>query len=233
MASNSLSTRRANALEIPTYGTEDVARYLHIPYTTIRYWILGGVSGKPVICAAQSRPPLLSFMDLLECWVLASLRHKEGIPMPKIRAAVETLREKYNSRHPLVESEFETDGVYLFLRDGIGLVNLSRRDQRALEGIMKAYLRRIDRDIEGVARRLYPFTRQVYLKSKIDVPKLVMIDPTISFGRPVLIDSGIATAVLASRNRGGDSISSLAREYGRKAHEIEEAIQWETRAAAA
>jgi uncharacterized protein (DUF433 family) len=228
-----LSNLSYNALETPSYGTEEVARYLHIPYQTIRYWTLGGVANDPVIRIAQHNPPLLSFMDLLECWVLASLRHKEGIPMPNIRAAVETLRDKYKSEHSLVQSEFETDGVHLFVRDAIGLVNLSMRDQRVLEGIMKAYLRRIDRDIEGVARRLYPFTRKRYLTASIEVPKVVMIDPTISFGRPVLSGTGISTAVLASRHRGGDSVQVLAREYGRKTTEIEEAIQWETRTAAA
>jgi uncharacterized protein (DUF433 family) len=228
-----LSNLSYNALETPSYGTEEVARYLHIPYQTIRYWTLGGVANDPVIRIAQHNPPLLSFMDLLECWVLASLRHKEGIPMPNIRAAVETLRDKYKSEHSLVQSEFETDGVHLFVRDAIGLVNLSMRDQRVLEGIMKAYLRRIDRDIEGVARRLYPFTRKRYLTASIKVPKVVMIDPTISFGRPVLSGTGISTAVLASRHRGGDSVQVLAREYGRKTTEIEEAIQWETRTAAA
>ena len=222
-----------DTLETPSYGTEEVSRYLHVRYQTLRYWIAGSFSSKPVISIAQQKPALLSFMDLLECWVLASLRHKEGIPMPNIRAAVETLREKYNSRHPLVESEFETDGVHLFVRDAIGLVNLSKRDQRVLEGIMKAYLRRIDRDVEGIARRLYPFTRKAQITSSVDVPKVVMIDPSISFGRPVLISSGISTAVLAARHKGGDSIAALAREYGRKTSEIEEAIRWEARAAAA
>jgi uncharacterized protein (DUF433 family) len=222
-------------LETPSYGTEEVARYLHIPYQTIRYWTLGAETRNPVISIASKNPPLLSFMDLLECWVLASLRHKEGIPMPAIRAAVETLRKNYKSKHPLVESEFETDGVHLFVRDAIGLVNLSMHDQRVLEGIMKAYLKRIDRDIEGVARRLYPFTRRSFLResSLSDIPKIVMIDPAIAFGKPVLNGSGISTAVLAGRHRGGDSIQSLAREYGRKTSEIQEAIEWETPAAAA
>jgi uncharacterized protein (DUF433 family) len=228
-----MRTQTYKPLEIPTYGSEDAARYLQIPYHTLRYWILGGVTGDAVIPIAQKNPPQLSFMDLLQCWVLASLRHKEGLPMRNIRAAIETLREKYNSRHPLAEAEFETDGVHLFVRDEIGAVNLSKRDQRVLEGIMKAYLRRIDRDIEGIAIRLYPFTRQEFLKSKVDVPKVVMIDPTISFGRPVLMNSGISTFVLATRYRGGDSIAALAREYGRKPGEIQEAIQWETRASAA
>lgn len=225
--------QKYNPLEIPSYGTEDAARYLHVRYQTLRYWILGGASNEPVIQIAQKRPPVLSFMDLLECWVLASLRHKEGIPMRNIRSAVETLRENYDSKHPLAEAEFETDGVFLFIHDAIGLVNLSKRDQRALEEIMKAYLRRIDRDVEGIARRLYPFTRPEHLNSRLDAPKVVMIDPSVSFGRPVLINSGISTAVLASRYRGGDTVLALAREYGRKPHEIEEAIRWEEGARAA
>lgn len=219
-------------LEIPSYGTVDAARYLHIPYQTLRYWTVGADT-EPVISIASKTPPLLSFMDLLECWVLASLRHKEGIPMRSIRGAVETLREKYNSAHPLAEVEFQTDGVDLFIEQAIGIVNLSKKDQLALKEIVRAYLRRIDRDIEGVARRLYPFTKKAYLRSKVEVPKVIMIDPVISFGRPVLIDTGISTAVLADRHRGGDSIRALAREYGRQAIEIKEAIEWEEGKAAA
>jgi hypothetical protein len=56
-------------------------------------------------------------MNLVECWVLASLRHRENLPLQSIRSAVETLREKYNSFHPLAERDFETDGVDLFIRE--------------------------------------------------------------------------------------------------------------------
>jgi uncharacterized protein (DUF433 family) len=205
---------------------EDAARYLHVPYQTLRHWVQGGLCD-PVIKISQKSPPVLSFMDLSECWVLASLRHREGIPMRNIRSAIETLRERYNCSHPLVDQEFETDGIHLFVRDAIGLVNLSRRDQRALEGIMKAYLRRIDRDVQGLARTLYPFTRKEYLTAAMDAPKVVMIDAYVAFGRPVLAGTGISTAFLASRHKGGDSIAALAREYQRQVREIEEAIRWE------
>lgn len=213
-------------LEVPSYGMEDAARYLHVPYQTLRYWVQGGLCD-PVIAISQKSPPVLSFMDLSECWVLASLRHREGIPMRNIRSAIETLRERYNSRHPLADQEFETDGIHLFVRDAIGLVNLSRRDQRSLEGIMKAYLRRIERDVEGFARTLYPFTRRQYLTVSVDAPKVVMIDAYVAFGRPVLAGTGISTAFLASRHRGGDSVATLAQEYQRQVRDVEEAIRWE------
>jgi uncharacterized protein (DUF433 family) len=55
----------------------------------------------------------------------------------------------------------------------------------------------------------------------------VVIDPRISFGRPVLAGSGIPTAVIADRYKAGESVDELADDYGRKRLEIEEAIRCE------
>jgi len=54
----------------------------------------------------------------------------------------------------------------------------------------------------------------------------------VSFGRPILKDSGILSSVLASRYKAGDSIAVLARSYGRKESEIREAVEWEAGSAA-
>jgi len=45
---------------------------------------------------------------------------------------------------------------------------------------LEAYLRRVEWDKTGVVARLYPFTR----KRTPDEPKVIVIDPRISFGRP-------------------------------------------------
>lgn len=55
----------------------------------------------------------------------------------------------------------------------------------------------------------------------------VVIDPRISFGRPVLAGSGIPTAVIAEQYKAGESVDELADDYGRKRLEIEEAIRCE------
>jgi uncharacterized protein (DUF433 family) len=217
---------RYNPLEVPTYGTPDAARYLHLPYQTLRYWTVGTNATSPIV-HLDPETQRLSFMDLVECWVLASLRQREKIPLPNIRDAVETLREKYKSVHPLAEREFETDGVDLFIWEATRLINLSKHDQYDLKEVMQAYLHRIDRDVEGIANRLYPFTRKAQLTSQEESPRLVVIDPTISFGRPVLKGTGVSTAFLTSRFRGGDPLEMLAKDYGCNICDIEEAIQWE------
>jgi uncharacterized protein (DUF433 family) len=61
---------------------------------------------------------------------------------------------------------------------------------------------------------------------------LVVIDPRIGFGKPVLVGSRISTAFLLSRKRGGASVAQLASDYGRTKEEIEEAIYVEQAKAA-
>ena len=55
----------------------------------------------------------------------------------------------------------------------------------------------------------------------------MVIDPHVSFGRPVLVGTGIPTAVIAERYKAGESIDELAGDYGRGPSEIEEAIRCE------
>jgi uncharacterized protein (DUF433 family) len=54
-----------------------------------------------------------------------------------------------------------------------------------------------------------------------------VIDPQVSFGRPVLVGTGIPTAVIAGRYKAGESMDALADDYGRQRFEIEEAIRCE------
>ena len=49
----------------------------------------------------------------------------------------------------------------------------------------------------------------------------------ISYGRPVLVGTGIPMALLAEPYKAGESIDELAEDYGRQRKEIEEAIRCE------
>jgi uncharacterized protein (DUF433 family) len=95
--------------------------------------------------------------------------------------------------------------------------------------MLAAHLKRIDRDAAGAPIRLYPFTR----KHDLEEPRVVMMDPRVQYGRPVLVRSGIPTAVVAERYKAGESIQDLATDYGREPREIEEAIRCELHVATA
>ncbi|MBI5316383.1 MAG: DUF433 domain-containing protein [Nitrospirae bacterium] len=221
-----------DAREVASYGVMEAGHYLRIPRTTIRDWISGrhyrSITGvrfsKPIIQVPDPDMKLLSFMNLVEIHVLDAIRRKHDIPLEKVRAAMNYLSKQFPSRHPLADQEFVIDGLNLFIKKFSQLINISQEGQLAIQEILRAHLHRIERDIKGIPVRLYPFTRKRHLQEE---PKAVVIDPLISFGRPVLVGTGIPTAVIAERYKAGESMDALAEDYGRQRFEIEEAIRCE------
>ena len=165
----------------------------------------------------------MSFINLTEIHVLDAIRRDHSVPLDKIRDAVHYLRDEFGTQHPLAEERFATDGLDLFVNKYGQLINASRVGQLAMKSVLEKYLRRVERDSRGVAVRLFPYTR----KRSADEPKAVVIDPLVSFGRPVLVGTGIPTSVIAERYKAGESIEQLCADYDRKRLEIEEAIRCE------
>ena len=56
---------------------------------------------------------------------------------------------------------------------------------------------------------------------------MVVIDPRLSGGRPVLAGTGLATELIAERYKAGESVEDLAKDYEREESEIEEAVRCE------
>lgn len=240
--------------EEPAYTIPEAAHYLRLPVATLRSWVLGRPypvkAGKrlssPVIRLPARPEPLgrglrgaaggghlLSFVNLVEAHVLSAIRREHEIPFEKVRRAVAYLQREMRSNHPLAEQRIETDGVDLFVRRLGSLVNASREGQLAMRELLEAHLKRIERDPSGNAVRLFVFTRNWNGDKSFQQPKVVCIDPTISFGRPVLSGTGIPTAVIANRYKAGESMDQLAADYGRERSEIEDAIRCELSAEAA
>lgn len=217
--------------ELPSYGIAEAAHYLRIPNATLRDWVLGRsyltnagrTFSKPIIFLPEKDRHLLSFVNLVEAHVLDAIRREHKISLQKVRRALDYLTKHFPSRHPLAEQNFETDGLDLFVQKYGQLINLSRTGQLAIRSLLEAHLRRIDRDTAGLPVRLFPFTR----KRQPEEPKAVVIDPYVSFGRPVLVGTGIATAIIAERYKAGESMDELAEDYGRERLEIEEAVRCE------
>ncbi len=218
--------------ELPAYTVSEVARYLIVPEATVRYWSVGQGGHQPLIKVPRSSRTLLSFLNLTELHVLSTIRRKHVVAMPKVRKAIQylvkTLLPESQHIHPLLSRELQTDGLNLFAEQYGQLINISQDGQMAMRDIISAALKRIDRDARGVPIKLYPFTRN----SIENAPSMVVIDPALSAGRPVIKGTGIATQIIAERYKAGDSVNTLVRDYEREEAEIEEAIRCELRMAA-
>jgi uncharacterized protein (DUF433 family) len=178
---------------------------------------------KPVIRPAAKSPVALSFINLIEAHVLAAIRRKHRVNMPAVRRAIDYLKNEFGSKHPLADHKFETNGVDLFIEQYGQFISTSQSGQLAVKELLKAHLRRIDRDDKGLPLRLYPFTRM----DETDQPKNIVIDPFISFGRAVITGTGVTTDVVAERFKAGESADELAKDYGCEREKIEEAIRCE------
>ncbi len=226
-------------IETPAYSLGEAARYLDLPTATLRYWVLGGPyktkqgvkRAAPVIRLADSAERLLSFLNLVEAHVLDALRRHHDVSLPKVRTALDYLGRKgvCPNGHPLADPALQTDGLDLFVDRYGALINASKAGQTAMRTMLMAHLHRIDRNPTGAPVRLYPFTR----KHDTDEPRVVMMDPRVQYGRPVLVGSGIPTSVIAERYKAGECIQDLAADYGREPKDIEEAIRCELRLAEA
>lgn len=217
--------------DIPAYSISDAARYLDIPAGTIRSWTVGQhypTANGPkffnhLVETNAGKPRLLSFTNLVEVHMLRAIRNQHKIQLDKVRNALNFIEEEFSVPHPLARERFATDGIDLFVDRYGSLINASSKVKEELKDALATHLERIEPDDTGLAIELYPFIQS----SEKSNSRLLVINPRIAFGRPVIAGTGITVSVLAERERAGDSIEKLAKDYNCEPIKIEEAIRFQ------
>ncbi len=222
--------------EIPVYSFTEAARYLRLPPSTVRAWCFGqryyDARRNPrrfasVIDIADARAKRLSFINLVELFVLAAIRRKYDVSLPHVRQAVAYLKRKFPSPHPLADHDFQTNGVDLFVEKFGELLNLRKEGQVEMGEFLRAHLKCVRRDPAGVPIKLYLVPRNPRVDATKRVRGAVVIDPRFGFGRPVLDGTGIRTDVVVERFSAGEPLEALAEDYGRPKEDIEEVLRCE------
>jgi len=234
-----LETNNFDPRDIPIYSIPQAAQYLRLPKDRLRHWVKGWFSETKAEkrffesliklphhntfeLLPQSKTTLLSFTNLVEAHVLIAIVKATRFDQKQLSTELDYINSHFSTPHLYARIEFQIEGIaLLFERCGQQLA-ASDREQEARQ-ILATYFDRIVRDEVGLPIKLFPFTKL----SGSDEPKTVMIDPRISFGRPVLAGTGIPTAMLAERYKAGDSIDELAEDYNCDRLQIEEGIRCE------
>jgi uncharacterized protein (DUF433 family) len=228
----------ADRREEPRYGIKEAARALGMSPATLDSW----VNGRKYPTSAGQRffkplivlpvPGCLSFYNLVEAHILLSTRKKHCVEMPAIRRALDYVRRTYPSSHPLLSESFLTDGKDLFVKKILAVtgeeqtINVSSWGQLGLGSILDLYLRRIERDKSGWPVKLFPIRMNWSADMSIDPPRVVVIDPDVSSGRPVVNGTGVMAEIIVGRFDTGEGISSIADDYGLNVSQIEEVIRY-------
>ncbi len=173
-------------------------------------------------------PPLmdtitLTFNDLVEILLVNEFR-QEGVTLPKIRSTINALRKETNSKYPFSNKMIFTDGKELFekLQDEEGrplFLHISSKHKSYLFfSVTLPYLRKgMVFDEKGLVRRWYP-NREKFGS--------VVVDPTISFGRPVIDGTRLNTSVVASAASAGHSEEQVANWFGIETDFVRQAISF-------
>lgn len=213
--------------DVSNYTLAESARWLGVVPNTLRTWLLGQnyltKAGprrmQPVVNAAGADPLGLSFWNLVECSVLATIRKDHEVSLQKVRRALSYVAKELGKRRPLIEQDFSTDGVDLFVERYGKLVSASQKGQLAMREILQAGLTRIERDGDGLAARLFPWRRDPR------EPRIVAVDPRVAFGQPVLAATRVPVAVIFDRFSAGDTIQHLAKDYRVDPEKIEDLVR--------
>lgn len=218
------STASIDPREQPAYPLGEAARYLRLPAATLRAWTLGReyptASGsgrfRPLIRPAVVRPPSLSFSNLTEAHVLRALRTEHGVSVKELRQAVAFAEDKLGIDRLLLRPDLRSRAGKVFLDRYGELIHLSASGQLAMRELLEQHLNRVTWDRQKFPIRLHPFVRAEAASSAMPIA----IDPTISFGRPVLISHGISTATIVARIDAGETAAAVAADYGLTADDV-------------
>lgn len=211
---------KADPRELPLYGIAEAAVYLGVPRSTLATWVRGQrVHGRPRmhrLIDIDRATGLLSFNNLVEAYVLASLRRRFALPMQRVRSALRFV----GGARPLLTTPFQTDGRSLFVEQFGRLIDATQGGQGAIREMVESSLLRVDVDEHQLPLRIYPWRREP------SEPRIIALDPRRAFGKPTVVGSAVQSETVIDRHRAGDSVAQLASDYGLSGDVIEGVLRW-------
>jgi uncharacterized protein (DUF433 family) len=217
--------------EEPLYTVAEAAAYLRVPRTTFATWAHGysrrrqggrATSALPAITAitAGRREPEIPFIGLAEGMALAAFR-SSGIPLQRIRPALEVLKAELGLDYALASKRLFSDGAEILYDyatkegdQGLRSLTVVRTRQRVFAPVIQNYLRRITYAQDGWARRL-----------RLPVSESVIVDPERAFGQPIFENGAVRVEDVLGRFQAGDSLLGVAYDFGVPVEDVEEVVR--------
>lgn len=218
---------------LPLFTPAEVAVHLGLPETTVRTWL--GLAKAPAVVTylgdkTHPREASVPFIGLAEAFVLSAFR-ASGLPLQRIRPAVERLRAEVDLPHALANKRVLADGaeiLYEYGREHDGAVVkdlvVVRNQQVVFREIVDSYLRCITWADDGYSDALA-------------LPRYgaanVVVDPLRNFGQPMFAEGGTRLEDVLDLFFAGEPIDVVAHEYGVTREQVEAAVRVVGRAVAA
>jgi uncharacterized protein (DUF433 family) len=177
------------------YTLSEVSQFTRVPCSTVRSWFRS-------VSRDQNRGPIfrsdyeavgddfaVSFLNLIEVRI-ASFFRDEGVKPGIIRRTHEILQAELHTPHPFAHEDLRTDGARL-IRAKAG----KKLTVKWVDAISKQLLFPQFRDgLKGIG-----YNQATKLADEWGIEKGVVIKPSVGFGKPVVVNTGISTNILANQ----------------------------------
>lgn len=202
-------------LVTPLYTQGEAAGMIGMPQSTFNHWASGYTTAsgnhKPAFITVErpGRGYTVPFIGLAEAWIVRAFT-KAGVPVRRIRPALEQLRTQLGVDHALASERLTTDGAEVLwdLRhhdsffDDNRLV-VVRNGQTMFGEIVREHLKHVD-------------YRDGFI-GQLRIPRAEgadwTVDPQINFGQPTLTEFGIRVDDILDRIAAGETMEQVAADY--------------------
>ena len=144
----------------------------------------------------------MPFNALAEGFIIESFR-RVGLPMARIRPAIEVLQERIGLENALLSEKLMTDGAEILYKNGEDQLVVVRNNQGVFNDVVAEFLTSISYK-DGFARLL---TLPAY--ESIDV----IVDPHRNSGQPTVARLGVRVEDIVSRVRAGEPMEAVAEDF--------------------
>jgi len=213
---------------LPFYTLAEAAKIVGMPRPTVRVWVAGRGKARAIFPPADPKRLQLSFLDLIQVYVLRSLRTVHEVKMSAAKAALKELERHSKTTHPLATENLLTARGGVFLEKYNALIRLDASSQIVIRQVLEQALRRVNRDAAGKPIALFP-VRSGW-DSQDQGP--IAVNPSIAFGQPVVAGTRVLTAEVASRINAGDTAADVAEDLRLTDAQVRDALLFEKAIAA-
>ena len=208
----------------PLYSQSEAARIIQAPPTSFTRWAHGqkfkqrqegrwGESAPLLTGVRPGRGLTVPFNALAEGYIIEAFR-RAGLPMARIRPAIDVLRQEIGIDDALLSQRLMTDGAEILIRNGEGDLVVVRNHQGVFKEVVSEFLKSI-RYEDGYVSVIHLPTFEV-----VDV----VVDPKRNSGHPTIDRIGVRVEDVLSRVRAGEALRAVAEDFDLEPRELRSLI---------
>jgi len=207
------------------YTLAEVSKLTEMNPARVRTWFKSrsdGIGHGPIFQSdyqTVDKDFAVSFFDLIDVFVASQFRDEHNVPMRVVRNAYSLLQKELDTKHPFCRSDLYTDGKHIFIYAANKLGNKKLSEVVSHQQFfphIKEKLGHVDYSDTTKLARLWR------------IAEGIVIDPSISMGKPTIAKTGVTTYVIGNQYYANAENSALIADlYEISENDVVNAVKFE------